>query len=120
MTGKEIAKELRSAASAVEHGRSVTFRKKLAAVAADINLWPGDSDSSAFARVATQAVKDARTKQQPSTQALSDELRNLIDAARLVVERWGNGNLADAVNSLRVDAKHAESLLGEDKEWPGD
>jgi hypothetical protein len=61
-----------------------------------------------------------RTKQQPSTQVLSDELRNLIDAARLVVERWGNGNLADAVNGLRVDAKHAESLIGEDKEWPGD
>ena len=56
----------------------------------------------------------------PSKQALADELRNLIDAARLVIERWGNGNLADAVNSLRVDAKHAEVLLGEDKEWPGD
>jgi hypothetical protein len=120
MTGKQIAKELRSAASAVEHGRSVTFRKKLAAVAKDVTLWPGDGENSAFARVATAAVKEARTKQQPSTQGLSDELRNLIDAARLVVERWGNGNLADAVNSLRVDAKHAESLLGEDKEWPGD
>lgn len=56
----------------------------------------------------------------PSTKALKDELRNLIDAARLVVERWGNGDLADAVNGLRVDAKHAEALLGEEKEWPGD
>lgn len=120
MTGKEIAKELRSAASAIEHGRNTTFRKKLVAVVKDSNLWPGDGDSSAFARVATAAVKEARAKQLPSTQVLSDELRNLIDASRLVIERWGNGNLADAVNSLRVDAKHAESLLGEDKEWPGD
>jgi len=59
-------------------------------------------------------------KQLPSTQALSDELCNLIDAARLVVERWGNGDLADAVNGLRVDAKHAQALLGEETEWPGD
>jgi hypothetical protein len=120
MTGKQIAKELRSAASAVEHGRAITFRKKLVSVAKDVNLWPGDGDNSTFARVATAAVKKARTKQQPSTQALSDELRNLIDAARLVIERWGNGNLADAVNSLRVDAKHAQALLGEETEWPGD
>ncbi len=120
MTAKEIAKELRSAASAIEHGRSVTFRKKLAAVATDINLWPGDGDSNSFARVATAAVKEPRAKQLPSTQALSDELCNLIDAARLVVERWGNGDLADAVNGLRVDAKHAQALLGEETEWPGD
>lgn len=51
---------------------------------------------------------------------LRDELRNLIDAARLVIERWSEGDLADAVNGLRVDAKNAEALLGEEKEWPGD
>lgn len=120
MTGKEIAKELRSAASAIEHGRNTTFRKKLVAVVQDVNLWPGDGESSAFARVATAAVKEARAKQLPSTQVLSDELRNLIDAARLVVERWSDGDLADAVNGLRVDAKHAEALLGNESEWPGD
>lgn len=120
MTGKEIAEALRSAASAIEHGRNTTFRKKLAAVAKDVNLWPGDGENSAFARVASAAVKEARAKQQPSTETLSQELRNLIDAARLVIERWGNGDLADAVNGLRVDAKHAQALLGEQKEWPGD
>lgn len=62
----------------------------------------------------------AHKKQAPSKQALSDELRNLIDAARLVVERWSDGDLADAVNGLRVDAKHAEALLGNETEWPGD
>jgi hypothetical protein len=120
MTSREIAQALRSAASAIEHGRSVTFRKKLVAVAKDVNLWPGDGDSSVFARVATAAVKESRAKQLPSTQVLSDELRNLIDAAKLIIERWGSGDLADAVNGLRIDGKHAESLLGDEKEWPGD
>ncbi len=115
MTSKEIAKALRSAASAIEHGRSMTFRKKLVTVAKDVNLWPGDGESSALARVATQAVKEVR-----SAKVLSEELENLVDAAKVVVERWGNGNLADAVNGLRVDAKHAESLLGKETNWPGD
>lgn len=68
----------------------------------------------------TKAKRTGSKSATASKQALADELRNLIDAARLVIERWGNGNLADAVNSLRVDAKHAEALLGEQKEWPGD
>lgn len=44
---------------------------------------------------------------------LINELRNLVDAARLVVERWDKGGLADAVNGLRVDADHAEEVLAQ-------
>lgn len=50
--------------------------------------------------------------------ALENELRNLIDAAKLVVERWETGDLADAVNGLRVDADHAAEVVAGGKSTP--
>ena len=46
-----------------------------------------------------------------ATPDLINELTNLIDAARVVVERWESGDLADAVNGLRVDADRAQVVL---------
>ena len=43
--------------------------------------------------------------------ALLAQLTNLIDAAELVVERWESGDLADAVNGLRVDAATAKEAI---------
>ena len=40
-----------------------------------------------------------------------EQLTNLVDASRLVVERWESGDLADAVNGLRVDADSAAEVL---------
>ena len=42
---------------------------------------------------------------------LTFQLENLIDAARLIFERWESGDLADAVNSLRIDVEQAEVVL---------
>lgn len=54
-----------------------------------------------------------------SHDALVNALENLIDAAKLVSERWSSGDLADAVRSLDVDRKFAEAAVklarGEDK-----
>ena len=70
--------------------------------------FPGEDDSSACARVASEAIRQARTNPQGVLQA---QLENLIDAAELVVERWSEGDLADAVNSLRVDAANAKATF---------
>lgn len=100
MTAKEIAKELRSAASAIEHGRSVTFRKKLVAVAKDVNLWPGDGDSSAFARVATAAVKEARSRTNKLADSLLEDDADLgpamdaaLDAVEQVLQKHAQGTV---------------------------
>jgi len=46
-------------------------------------------------------------------EVLADEVRNLIDAGRLVLERWEHGDLADAVRSLQVDLEHAEGIVAD-------
>jgi len=42
-------------------------------------------------------------------------LEHLEDCARLVIERWESGDLADAVNSLRVDAANARAAIAKAK-----
>lgn len=42
---------------------------------------------------------------------IAEVTRNLIDAAKLVAERWESGNLADAVQNLQMTASFAEYTL---------
>jgi hypothetical protein len=131
MTGKEIAKQLRSAASAIEHGRSVTFRKKLAAVAKDVNLWPGDGENSAFTRVASAAVKEARNG---FTQAEIDALGAALDLAFEDQENYlTSGNAPQDYGSEWSEAKREKQskfrliasvteklgIAGERERWEG-
>jgi hypothetical protein len=88
-------------------------------MAKKIKKFPGESDSNVFARVASRAVREAREDNRgelgqtirTERADLLRELENLADAARLVVSRWSSGDLADAVNGLRVDASPAWKLV---------
>ena len=91
-----------------QSGRIKLPRGTTANERAKAKVYPGEKDKNAFARVASKAVREARENPQG---VLQTELENLIDAAELVVERWSNGDLADAVNGLRVDAENAKARL---------
>jgi hypothetical protein len=91
-----------------ESGRIKLPRGTTANERAKVKAYPGEKDRNAFARIASKAVREARENPQG---ILQTELENLIDAAELVVERWSKGDLADAVNGLRVDAENAKARL---------
>lgn len=69
-----------------------------------------DGEKHTFDKGKTANDREAKENPQAILQA---QLDNLIDAAERVVERWSKGDLADAINGLRVDAENAKTSLAQ-------
>ena len=92
MTNREMAQELRSAASALEHGRNGTARKKVSAVSAGLCIQP---DGELVVVVEGGLVQDVKQIFFPSGRPMEPE-HTIIDIDQLsqdcdddVAERWG-------------------------------
>jgi hypothetical protein len=88
--------------------------------AADILLIADLTGDESVAKTALELVDKAQARvdamqvipqPEPKRDPIVDELRDLVSAARGVIDNWSSGDLAGAVNALEEAVEGAEGIL---------